>query len=89
MHIITLSVHKFIDEVTGSAIHGLSGKRTSDTKWIARDWYLGDDRIAGRKWSVHVPAWRKIFLKKLSKAGFDKQPLSYGGFGAGRPCHCG
>ena len=41
---------------------------------------LDHDRIAGREWVIHFPTGSEVNLKELGKAGFDKQPLSYGAF---------
>ena len=72
--------------MTGSTIHGHSSKWTSDTGWsTAGEEHIGYDLIAGRQRIIYVPAWRKICLKELGKAGFDKQPFADVGFGAGVP----
>jgi hypothetical protein len=42
--------------------------------------------ISERKAIIHVPAWREMCLKELSKAGFDKQPFANVGFGS--RCSC-
>ena len=54
--------------------------------WTTREEHLVYDRIAGRKRIIHVPAWRKICLKELRKAGFDKQSFADIGFGSGCSC---